>query len=181
MNTLTALMIIDVQLGMFDERFPVYQGGQLLNTLNTLISQARASGTPIIYIQHNGGDENDPIHPASPGWVIHPAIQPAPGDLVIHKQHPDSFQDTPLQSELESRGIKNLIVGGIQTEFCVDTTCRRAYSLGYNVTLVQNGHTTWDTKQLTAAQIIAHHNENLGGWFVKLKNADEIQFDPSQA
>ncbi len=73
-------------------------------------------------------------------------------------------------------GIKKLIVGGIQTEYCVGTTSRRAYSLGYEVTLVEDGHSTWDNKHITAKQVIAHHNTTLDGWAVTLKPAKEIQF-----
>ncbi|HEX3047657.1 MAG TPA: isochorismatase family protein, partial [Bacillota bacterium] len=62
------------------------------------------------------------------------------------------------------------------TEFCVDTTCRRAFSLGYETTLVQDAHSTFHSKVLTAPQIIAHHNNVLGGWFVTLKSTGEIDF-----
>jgi len=92
-------------------------------------------------------------------------------------RHPDAFQATNLQRELESKGIKRLIVTGVQTEYCVDTTCRRAYSLGYDVTLVKDAHSTWDTDHLSAPQIIAHHNHVLGGWFAELKEANEIDLD----
>ena len=174
----TALLIVDVQLGMFEDSDPVYRGDVLLATISDLIARARVAGLPVIHIQHCGG-ENHPLKPDAPGWPIHPAVAPAEGDLVIHKRHPDSFQETDLQHELETRGIKHLIVTGIQTEYCVDTTCRRAYSLGYDVTLVQDAHSTWDTENLKAAQIVAHHNQVLGGWFVTLKAASEIEFDKS--
>jgi hypothetical protein len=52
-----------------------------------------------------------------------------------------------------------------------------AYSLNYDVTLVRDAHSTWDTDLLTAPQIIAHHNKVLGGWFVRLKETTEIEFD----
>jgi len=175
MQNNTAVMIVDVQLGMFDDSQPVHKGNELLVTIGTLISQARTAGVPLIYIQHDGG-EHHPLRPDKPGWPIHPAIAPAKDDLVIHKRHPDSFQETDLQRELEIQGIKHLIVAGIQTEYCVDTTCRRAYSLGYDVILVQDAHSTWDTEHLNASQIIAHHNQVLGGWFVTLETANEIQF-----
>ncbi len=181
MNNNTALVIIDVQLGMFDERDAVFEGNKLIDTVKTLIGQARASSIPVVFVQHNGEGDDHPLRPDKPGWLIHPAIQPEQDDVVIHKCHPDAFQETSLQKELDLLGIKNLIVAGIQTEYCVDTTCRRAYSLGYNVTLVQNGHTTWDTEQLKASQIIAHHNQVLGGWFVSLKSADEIQFSKQES
>jgi len=97
--------------------------------------------------------------------------------VVVQKRHPDAFQDTNLQRQLEAKGIARLIITGIQTEYCIDTTCRRAYSLAYDVTLVKDAHSTWDTDRLTAPQIIAHHNNVLSGWFAQLKEASEIYFD----
>lgn len=175
MEDSTALLIVDVQLGMFDDSDPVYHGDVLLTAIGHLITKARKVGIPVIYVQHSGG-ENHLLRPDGPGWPIHPAVAPTNGELVIHKRHPDSFQETDLQHELEVQEIRRLIVAGIQTEYCVDTTCRRAYSLGYDVTLVEDAHGTWDTEQLKASQIIAHHNQVLGGWFVTLKAAREIQF-----
>ena len=98
------------------------------------------------------------------------------GDLVVHKRTPDSFYGTTLQTELESRGIRKLVIAGIQSDWCVDTTVRRAYSLEYEVTVVEDAHSTCDTKILKAPQIIAHHNLIFGGRFAKLKKADEINF-----
>jgi len=62
---------------------------------------------------------------------------------------------------------------GAQTEVCVDTTCRRAFSLGFEVTLVSDGHSTWDNATLSADQIIRHTNDTLAGWFVRLARVDE--------
>jgi nicotinamidase-related amidase len=144
--------------------------------IRSLLIQARAARVPIIYIQHCGS-EGAIDHPDTPGWKIHPAIAPVDSDIIVQKRHPDAFQDTCLQRELESRGIKELIITGIQTEYCVDTTCRCAYSLNYDVTLIKDAHSTWDTDLLSASQIIAHHNEVLGGWFAKLREASEVKFD----
>jgi len=129
---------------------------------------------PVIFVQHCGS-EGEVHEPGTEGWGIHPSVAASPDELVIQKRHPDSFQDTTLRAELRARGISSLIITGLQTEFCVDTTCRRAYSLGYDVILVQDGHSTWDTDDLTARQIIAHHNRVLGSGFVALKAADEIE------
>jgi nicotinamidase-related amidase len=145
----TALLVIEVQMGMYEESDPVYRGEELLETIGSLLAKAHTAGIPVIYVQHSGSEDH-PLHPQAPGWPIHPAIAPAEGELVIHKRDPDSFQETDLQRELETRGIKHLVSTVIQTEFCVDTTCRRAYSLGYDVTLIQDGHSTWDSQDLRA-------------------------------
>jgi nicotinamidase-related amidase len=79
------------------------------------------------------------------------------------------------------RGVTNLVVAGGMTEYCVDTTCRRATSLGYDVTLAGDAHLTRDNGVLTAANIIAHHNFVLddfgaGDHVITVKPADEIIF-----
>jgi nicotinamidase-related amidase len=175
MSNDTALLVIDVQNGMFAADDPVYQGAGLLETIGELLAKARAAQVPVIYIQHNGGP-GDSLEPGSAGWPIHPAIAPAVGEPVIQKATPDSFHETRLQAELEARGIVKLTIAGIQTECCIDTTCRRAASLGYQTTLVRDAHSTWDSRTLSAAQIIAHHNDALNGWFVTPKPASEIAF-----
>jgi nicotinamidase-related amidase len=176
MNNNTALLVIDVQVCNFGDSAPVHEGGALLSKISGLIERAHAAGAPVVYVQHCG-PEGAIDEPGTLGWEIHPALAPIEGEVVIQKRHPDAFQETNLQRELESRGIERLIITGIQTEYCVDTTCRRAYSLGYDVTLVEDAQSTWDTEHLTAPQIIAHHNAVLGGWFATLKEASEIEFD----
>jgi nicotinamidase-related amidase len=171
----TALLVIDVQNGMFAEDDPVFQGDSLLATIGDLIGKARTADVLVIYVQHHGGPGH-PLQPGSDPWHIHPAIAPAEGEPIIGKREPDSFFETTLQQELASRSIRKLIVTGIQTELCVDTTCRRAASLGYEITLVADAHSTWDSRTLSAAQIIAHHNDTLKGWFVTPKLADDIIF-----
>ena len=177
MNVNTALLIIDVQSAFFDKTYNVYayNGEEYLARIKKLIIDARKAGVPVIYVQHDGA-KGTPFDPGKSGWPIHPDIAPREGELVIHKPTPDAFYRTNLQSELDARGIRRLIIAGIQSDWCVDTTVRRAYSLEYNVTVVEDAHTTYDTEVLKAPQIIAHHNSIYGGRFAKLVRADEIDF-----
>jgi nicotinamidase-related amidase len=169
------LLIIDMQVGNFSEPAPIYEGDKLLAKVKNLIARARSAPIPIIYVQNNGGS-GDPDAYGTPGWEIHPSISPVEGDVVVQKQTPDAFHKTNLHRELESRGTKKLVIAGLQMEYCIDTTCRRAFSLGYEVILVKDAHSTWDFPVFTAEQIIEHHNQVLGGWFVALKNEGEIEF-----
>ena len=162
MSKTTALVVIDVQVGIL-ESDRAYRVGEVLDGISQLLKRARGAGTPIIHVQHDGPKGHE-VELDSPGWQIHPAIAPAPGEPVVRKRASDSFFATTLQSELESRGIQHLVITGAMTEYCVDTTCRRAVSLGYDVTLVSDAHTTYDNDLLTAAEIIAHHNGLLDGF-----------------
>jgi len=170
----TALLVIDVQAGMFDPSDPVHEGEALLGVISGLIEKARAAGAPVIYIQHDAGP-GKPLAHGAPGWEIHPAIAPGPDDVVVGKRTPDSFHETSLQQELQADGVSKLILCGIQTDYCVDTTCRRAFSQGYDVTLVSDGHSTWGSKHLTADQIRAHHNRVLRA-FADVRPASEVAF-----
>jgi nicotinamidase-related amidase len=174
-----ALLVVDVQVGLV-ELIPENVREKVLPRIRTLVEKARASGKPVIFIQHDGGKAH-PLETHSQGWQIHPSLKPADGEPVIRKREPDSFFETKLQEELERRGIKRLIIAGGMTEYCVDTTCRRATSLGYDVTLAGDAHLTRDNGVLSAANIIAHHNLVLddfgaGNHVVSVRPTREIVF-----
>ena len=169
-----ALVVVDVQVGMFDPEGPAHDSERLLTTLSDLIERARVSGSTVIFIQHCGSPESG-LEKGTPGWPIHPSIAPDTGDWVIEKSEPDSFQGTDLDARLRQDGISSLVVCGIATEYCVDTTVRGAFERGYDVVLVRDGHSTWANGILTAEQIVAHHNLTLAR-FAEVRNADDVQF-----
>jgi nicotinamidase-related amidase len=177
MTNPVALLVIDVQIGMFDgvNMPPVYNGPTLLTNIQCLLAQARRTVTPIVFVQHMG-HPGHPLEPGTPGWPLHPSLTPQTDEPIIQKTTPDSFYKTNLRSILEQRGIQRLVVTGIQTDLCIDTTCRRAASFDYDVWLVADAHSTWDNSVLKAAQIIAHHNAVLKGWFVSPILTDEVDF-----
>jgi nicotinamidase-related amidase len=174
-----ALLIIDVQVGLV-KLIPAEIRVEVISKIETILSRARSSGTPVIYIQHDG-PRGHPLETHTKGWEIHPSIKPLDTESVVRKRESDSFFETTLQRELEKRGITRLIIGGGMTEYCVDTTCRRATSLGYDVMLARDAHLTRDNGVLTAANIIAHHNFVLddfgaGDHVITVKPADQIIF-----
>ncbi len=153
-----ALLILDTQQNMFADEFHVYNGSQILANIGTLIAKARAAHANIIYIRNNGGS-GEPDEPGTLGWEIHPAIAPQAKDNIVDKSTADAFHNTNLQSILNAEQITHLIVTGMQTEVCITETCQKAVNLGYHVTLVADGHTTFDWEDITAVDAIAHaHN-----------------------
>jgi nicotinamidase-related amidase len=135
----------------------------VVGRIAALIQRARNRAIPVLFVQHDG-QPGHRLELGSPGWSIRPEIAPAPGEPVIHKSACDSFFQTTLAAELQSRNIGKLIVAGCMTQYCVDTSVRRAVSLGYDVTLIADGHMTADSDALTFDQIIAHHNALLDGF-----------------
>jgi nicotinamidase-related amidase len=152
----TALLVIDMQVGIVANG---HDKDGVIGRIADLATAARAAGTPVIYVQH---EEDWPtMHRGESGWQITPALTPAAGEPTIFKRACDAFYDTTLRDELTARGVQKLIITGMMTDACIDTTCRRASSEGFDVTLVADGHTTEDAPDQPAARTIAYHNRIL--------------------
>jgi len=174
MSVDTILIVIDVQVGMFVETDPVYAGDRLLDQIQYLISRARSSKVPVIYVQHNEG-AGEPLETGTSGWYIHPAISPLKEDLIIQKFTPDAFHETTLHDELTKRDIRKIVVVGMQTDVCVNATSRRAHELGYDVTIAGDTHSTWSQGDITAQDIIDQYNASFRS-FAIVKEARDIEF-----
>lgn len=166
----TALLLIDMQNhilhGLADTaRQPLLDRrlNEVTGRLALLQGRARAAGTQVILVQHDG-DGGYRLAEGSGGWRIRAELAPVAGDIVVHKRNCDSFYATDLAEHLQRLAVTRLIIGGCMTQFCVDTTVRRAVSLGYDVILAGDGHTTADSGALDFEQIIAHHNTLLDGF-----------------
>lgn len=159
MSTQSALLVIDVQRGLCEGKYAAFEADALVKRLNVLAKKARADKVPVIWIHHE--EEGGPLEHGTEGWQLAKGLESAPDDILVRKTTPDSFLRTGLERLLKTHQIDRLVVCGMQSDFCVDTTTRRALALGYPVDLVSDGHSTLDNSHLTAAQIIAHHNETL--------------------
>lgn len=147
-----------------------------MSKIENLISRARPSSVPVIYVQHLFGDRFGITIDGTPLGEIHQAISPLADDVVIRKTTPDSFLGTNLDGVLKDKGIEKLIVSGFQTEFCVDTTCRRAFSLGYRVVLAGDAHSTYDSPVLSAEQMRQQLAYVYSFWFAKVAPSEDISF-----
>lgn len=155
----TALLVIDVQHALTTGQWAAFGIDRVIDNINALIAKARRAQAPVVFIQHE--EDEGPLQHGTPGWQLADGLDAQPGDLRIRKTTPDSFHRTELHEMLQKRGCDRLIVSGLQTDFCVDTTTRRALALGYAVTLPEDAHSTVDNGVLSAVQIIAHHNTTL--------------------
>jgi nicotinamidase-related amidase len=144
-------------------------------TLVIMLRCARQPNACAVHVQHDGGPGHL-LAKGSIGWPHRPEVAPIKGEITIEKHHSSAFHHTDLHDRLRRIGIRRLMIAGIQTEYCVDSTCRAAVALGYQVTLLWDAHTTFDSPVLTAEQIVAHHNCTLGGGFVALSRTDEVMF-----
>ena len=155
---ITALLIVDVQNALVDEK--PFNIERVLDNIKKLSDTCRENKIEIIYIQHDG-EKEDTLEPFSNGWVIHKSIYPKEGEKIIRKTYNSAFKDTELEEYLNSKSIQTLILVGMQTEYCIDTTCRVAFDKGYKLIMPEETNTTFDNGNLTAQNIYEYHNFNI--------------------
>ncbi len=163
MNDNTALLVIDMQLCAFDGKLfpPVHEGENLLDEVRRLISTARRSAIPVVFVQHCASLEGQPFARGTHGWEIHPSIAPEPGEPVVFKVQSSGFVDTDLQDVLAEIAAETVIVCGIQSEHCVTNTSISALELGLEVVVAKNAHGTFSTEECSASEIIERQNDLL--------------------
>jgi nicotinamidase-related amidase len=111
-----ALLVIDVQRGLFEKPIPIYRADELLDHVTSLASNAHRAGVTVIYVQHAS---KAGLVEGSTAWQLHPRLKPLKKDVAIQKSHPSAFEGTELGEVLLARGVKRLILTGLVTHGCV--------------------------------------------------------------
>src|SRR5262245_46646420 len=128
----SALLVIDMQQGLCSGEWAAHDIERVLQRINGLIDRARAARVPREVSQHEER-EGDRVHDTA-GWQLVEGLHAQDDDPRVRKITPDSFYETELGQLLQQRGIDRLMICGLQSDFCIDTTVRRALALGYHVT-----------------------------------------------
>ncbi|MEU1972877.1 cysteine hydrolase family protein [Microbacterium sp. NPDC019599] len=141
-----ALLIIDMQRAFDDLDFwgPTANPDCEAN-VEALIATWTRSGEPIVVVRHDSVSPGSPLSPASPGNALVDAVAAVEPALSVSKSVNSAFYGDPdLHAWLGEQGVGELVVCGIQTNMCVETTARMAGNLGYDVTVVLDATRTFD-------------------------------------
>lgn len=158
----SALLVIDIQRGAFDgvRCPPIDRPAELVAAATSLINAARAAGSPVVFIQHCD-EPGAPFEDGTPHGELHEQLAPKPGEAIIKKHASSSFESTPLGETLQRLAIKDLVLCGLQSEFCVRNTANSALDLGYTVCIAEDGHSTWPSNGKSSLAISEEVNQEL--------------------
>lgn len=170
-----ALLILDLQVGLFHGAEKPWRGEAMLEAVNTLLDKAHAAGAPVFLARHVG-PQGSPLAPEAPMTRLIPELRLDGSERVFEKRRPNAFVGTGLVEMLGECGATGVVIAGMKTQYCVDSTCRAAGDLGFPAVLVEDGHTCSDTPGLSAEAIVAHHNGTLAGAFCQLVMARKWRF-----
>lgn len=162
-----ALLIIDVQEALCSGVEACLNPKSLVEAINSVSVSARRAGIPVILVQHE--EKGSSLERDSKGWQLATNLTIDKQDLLIYKQVGDSFCNTSLDQLLRDKEVDELFICGLQTDYCVNATIRRALQLGYKVKVIEDAHSTSDSETLPASYIIAQHNQV----WITLKNGHD--------
>lgn len=153
-----ALLVIDVQREYFEGAFPIRYPVGHLETILEVMDAAKKANIPTVVVRHHQPDPESPVfRKGSPMWQLHDEVESRPRDILIDKQLPGSFTNTPLERFLKERNVDTVCIAGYMTQVCCDTTARQAFHRGYQVEFLRDATGTLDVENkagsVTAEQL----------------------------
>lgn len=146
-----------MQKGSFTEATPRHNTEGVVQIINLLAAAFRAKSWPVLFIQHDGSTMNEFV-PFTTEWELLDDLKIDTDDIRINKYANDVFYRSELGQKLNALAINKLVITGCATDFCVESTIQSAVSKDYNVTVIEDGHTTGNRPSLRAKQVIDHYN-----------------------
>lgn len=177
----TALILIDVQKAFLEwEAAGMRRNNEdAVTNMVQLLDAFRRRGMAIIHVRHASTEEGSALGADRPGYQPMDEVRERPGEPVIVKHVNSGFIGTDLEERLRGDGIETLVIAGITTNHCVETTARMAGNLGFDARLIEDACYTFDRtghggRMETAEAIHAMTLSNLGGEFAAIETTETI-------
>lgn len=172
------LILVDIQNDYFrGGKYELVNPEQAVIQANKILEFFRKQNLPIYHVRHISLNPDAKFFiPDTTGADFYKDCNPLDGEEIIIKHRPDSFFGTSLKDKLEEKGIDTLVVCGMMTHMCIDTTVRSAGNYGYSVELIEDAVATrdlvWGEITVSAEQVQSAYMAALNGTFAKVQKAD---------
>lgn len=174
-----ALVLIDIQKGFDEPCWGNRNNPDAENNARRLLDAWRRFGNPIFHVQHLSVKPDSPLRPKSPGSAIKDIVKPIPGEPVITKNVHSAFIGTDLELRLRADKITQVVLAGITSDHCVNTTTRMAANLGFAAFIVSDATVAfertgpdgrhWSADDIHSAALASLHNQ-----FAVVVNTDRV-------
>lgn len=150
------LLVVDTQKLITIEK--LYKFKEFKTNVKKLISTARENGIEVIYVRHDDGAGNE-LAKGSKGYEIYDEFQPAYKELIFDKTVNSSFKDTGLLEYLKQKEETEIIIVGLQTDYCIDATIKAGFEHGFKMIVPAYANSTFDNQYMSAEQIYNYYNK----------------------
>lgn len=182
----SALLVIDIQDSFkATPRWERRSSPRFEENVDRMIRAWREAGLPVIYFLHTDPDPG--FETTSPFFKLMDFLSPAPGEPVLLKNTRNAFTSTNLQEVLKEKGVERLVITGISTEQCCETTTRLAADLGYDVDFVTEATMTFPIsdpetgEELSTGEILRRTEYVLRKRFARIATVDDLVAELQEA
>ena len=149
------LLVVDVQNALIDEH--PYNEQKVIANIKKLILTARDNGKEVLYVRHDDGKGTE-LEKGTYGWQICDQVAPAGNEQIFEKQYNSAFHKTGLKDYLDRKNIDTVILVGLQTEYCIDATCKSAFDYDYKIIIPEETNTTFANDYLSGEKLYEFYN-----------------------
>lgn len=150
------LLVVDTQKAIMNQH--LYKFSVFIDNVKILIQKARENNIEVIYIRHDDGI-GKPLTKGTDGFQIYDEFKPNHKEKVFDKTVNSPFKETGLLEYLKQNNEKDLIVVGLQTDYCIDATIKCGFEHGFNIFVPEYTNTTFDNDFMTAEKTYKYYNE----------------------
>ncbi|AIY78625.1 cysteine hydrolase [Clostridium botulinum] len=150
------LLVVDTQKLITNEN--LYKFNKFVSNVEKIIATARQNNIEIIYVRHDDGAENE-LTKGTEGFEIYEKFIPSKEEKIFDKKVNSAFKNTGLLEYLISKGEKDIIIVGLQTDYCIDATIKCGFEHGFHMIVPAYSNTTVENKFMSAEQTYRYYNE----------------------
>ena len=165
------LLVVDTQNLIINQK--LYNFHVFVSNVEKIIDTARKNNIEVIYVRHDDGAESE-LTKGTNGFEIYEKFKPSNEDKIFDKQVNSAFKETGLLEYLISKGEKDIIIVGLQTDYCIDATIKCGFEHGFNMIIPAYANTTVDNKFISAERTYEYYNEFMwNGRYAEYISLDE--------
>lgn len=150
------LLVIDTQKLITNDK--LFKFHRFVSNLKELIMKARENNLEVIYVRHDDG-EGQELTKGTEGFEIYEEFKPRNDEKIFDKTVNSAFKGTGLLEYLKDKKVKDIIITGLQTDFCIDATVKCGFEHGFNTIVPAYANTTVDNKFMTGEESYRYYNE----------------------
>ena len=146
---------MDIQTDIVNDA--LYNKDRVISNIKTLISACRNNGVEVIHVRHDNG-KGSVLAANTPDWLTYAEVAPIDGEKIFDKNVNSAFKSGGLAEYLKEIDAEQLILVGLQTEYCIDANCKAAFDRGYKEIIPEETNTTFNNSYLSAEQTYRYYN-----------------------
>ncbi len=150
------LLVIDTQKLITNEK--LYMFHTFVANVKEIINKSRENKIEVIYVRHDDGDGGELVK-GTEGFEIYEEFKLLKGEKIFDKKFNSAFKETGLLEYLKNKDEKEIIIVGLQTDYCIDATIKCGFEHGFNIIVPNNANTTVDNEFMTAEESYKYYNE----------------------